>query len=156
MEAMTILRRCRAAQRDISTIELQIARRREVATMISAPQIKQDGAGHAHCAYDRVGAMAPEIADLEAARERRMQRQAIEMAVGVILLDRVKETESRVLYHYYIRGMSTGATAKRLHYQQSYVRKCKARGEAELEAIPGTEVETLLPPWYLKEEEGKT
>lgn len=153
MEAMTILRRCRAADRDIKAYELQIARRREVATMISAPQMDPDKASHVHGPHDKIGPMAAEIADLETAKEKRRQRYAIEAAVAVILLDRVKETESRVLYHYYIRGMSTGATAKSLHYQQSYVRKCKARGEAQLDAMPEAEVDAMLPAWYLREEE---
>lgn len=152
MQAMVILRRCRDAEREIRRIQLRIRQREELAGSIGAPALDPNRVGRGSGDPDKNGRLAVEIADLKDELTARRERMAVEIASAQALLDLVPETESEVLHCYYLRYMSTGEVARKLNYQEGYVRKVKRRGEEIMALLSAEQVAKTLPKWYLEAE----
>lgn len=155
MEAITIFKRCRAAAGDIRRLTQRIQQRRDAMTSISAPQADPNGGSHSRGAPDKIGKMLADIDALERSLETRKQARTVEIAAACVLLDRLPDLESNVLHGFYIRQESTANIARRLRYQDSYIRKVKINGEKALGELTADQVAAALPPWYLREYGGE-
>ena len=155
MEAITILKRCRAAAGDIRRLTQRIQQRRDAMTSIASPQADPNGGSHGQSDPDKIGRMLAEIDDLEQNLEARKQARTVEIAAACVLLDKLPELESSVLHGYYIRQESTANIARRLKYQDSYLRKVKVNAEKALGELTADQVAAALPSWYLREYGGK-
>ena len=151
MKAMTILRRCRAAQADEERLQERIWQRRDVLESVSAPQGDPNGGSRAQGDRDKIGAILGDIDQLEREKKAREEAKAAEEAAAVALLDMVPDLENKVLYGYYVRRMDTTQIAKKEKYQASYLRKIKRQGEQLLAMLSPERVTATLPGWYLKE-----
>lgn len=150
MDAITILERCRRAPADIRRLELQIRQRRDALTSISAPQGDPDGGSRTKGAPDKIALALADIDALEDRLQQRKQRQAAETAAACVLLDRLPELPSAVLYGYYVRREDTPAIGRRLRYTASYMRRMKGKGEELLAGLDESAVREALPRWYLE------
>lgn len=155
MQAIVILQRCRDAAGDIRRLEQRIQRRRDALTSISAPLPDPNGGSRGQGDPDKIGKVEAEIDALERRKNAREEAQRIEVAAACVLLDSLPELESDVLHGYYIKQESTAIIAKRLKYQDSYIRKVKGNAEKALDALPPDQVAEALPEWYLREYEGR-
>lgn len=155
MDAITILARCRDAQRDVERLQKRIRRWRSAMTDISAPPMDPDGGSHAGGETDRLPRQMADIDTLEEQLRRREAARTVETSTACALLDRLNETESDVLYGYYVRREALSAVAVRLKYSDAYVRRVKRSGDAALASIPEAEVNALLPDWYKTKDGGK-
>jgi len=153
MDAITILKRCREAPEEIRRLGQRIRQRRDAATGISAPRTDKDGGGQRE--LDKIGRMLSDVSDLETQMERRRERHAAEKAAACVLLDTLPGLPSGVLYAWYLNRETAAEIARRLHYQASYIRKVKLRGEQALAELPPETVAAALPAWYLREEAGE-
>ena len=150
MEAMEILRRCRDAGGEISRLEMRIQQRRDAMTSISAPPSDDKGGSRGQGDPDKMGRMLAEIDALERRIQAREQDRAVETAAACVLLDALDTLESSVLHAYYLKRESVAVIARRLSYQEGYLRKIKSRGEKALQALPEDTVRAALPAWYIK------
>ena len=155
MEAITIFKRCRAAAGDIRRLTQRIQQRRDAMTSISAPQADPNGGSHSQGDPDIMGKMMADIDELERSLEARKQARTVEIAAACVLLDKLQDPESSVLHGFYIKQESTASIARRLKYQDSYIRKVKINGEKALGELTADQVAAALPPWYLREYGGK-
>ena len=73
--------------------------------------------------------MMADIDELERSLEARKQARTVEIAAACVLLDKLQDPESSVLHGFYIKQESTASIARRLKYQDSYIRKVKINGE---------------------------
>lgn len=151
MEAITIFKRCRAAAGDIRRLNQRIMQWRDAMTSISAPQADPNGGSHGTGDPDKNGRMLAEIDSLERSLAARKEARTVEIAAACVLLDQLQELESKVLHGYYIRQESIAAIARRLQYQDSYLRKVKINAEKALGDLTEDQVAAALPPWYLQE-----
>ena len=154
MEAMEILRRCREASGEIARLRVRIQQRRDAMTSIGAAPPDDKGGSRARGDPDRIGRLVAEVDALEKAIEGREQEYAVETAAACVLLDTLPELDSRVLHAYYVKRESVTVIARRLKYQDGYLRKVKSRGEKALTALPGETVTAALPAWYIKKHGG--
>lgn len=151
MQAMVVLKRFREAERDVERIQLRIRQRRDALGAIGAPALDPNRGGRGSGDPDKTGRILADIDQLEREIADRRQRMAVEMASACALLDMLPETESRVLYDYYIRRESTPLVAIREKYQEGYVRKVKSRGQEILRGLSPEVVAGTLPRWYLEQ-----
>ena len=154
MEAMTILRRCRGSEEEIRRLEDAIWRRRDAMTSLQSVRTDTDGGSHPTGDRDKIGRMLEDVDALERRLEDRRQAQAVETASSCAMLDVLPGLESRVLYDYYVRRMSTAAIAVRLRYTVSYIRRIKREGERLMREVDAAAVAEALPRWYLEREGG--
>lgn len=152
MEAITILQRCRMAACDIQRLDQRIQQRREALYSISAPQADPNGGSRSHGEQDKTGKLLADIDALEKRREARTQAYAVELASACVLLDKLPELESKVLHAYYVKREKTPGIARRLRYQESYIRKVKRNGESLLREMSEEQVAETLPGWYARGE----
>lgn len=152
MDALTILKRCRAADEDIRRLEQRIQQRRDAMTSINAPQADPDSGSRGPRDPDKIGKILGDIDILERRLTARKQARNVELAAACVLLDGLQAMESSVLHAYYVRQEDTAVIARRMKYRDSYIRKIKARGERHLSAMAPEQVAATLPPWYLKEQ----
>lgn len=156
MDGMTILRRCRESDEEIRRIEGQIWRRRDAMSSLQSPRMDPDGGSRGAGDLDKIGRMVSDLDLLERRLEERRRDQFVETAGSCALLDMIPDLESQVLYCYYVKRMSTSETARKLNYQDTYVRKLKRRGEEVISLLGPERVHGALPRWYIeKHEEGK-
>lgn len=150
MEAMTIFRRCRAAEDEIQRIQVRISQRWDALTGIGAPQADPNGGSRGGGDTDKTGRIMGDIDQLE--REVQARREALqaETVAALTLLDAVPDLENEVLYLYYLKRMSTGEIAKEKSYTPGYVRKVKRDGEQLLAMLSPDRVRASLPAWYLE------
>lgn len=151
MKAMTILRRCRAAQADEERLQERIWQRRDVLESVSAPQGDPNGGSRAQGDRDKIGAILGDIDQLERELQERKEAELAEKAAAVVLLDMVPDLERKVLYDYYVRRWDTGEIARKEKYTAGYVRKTKRNGEQLLDMLGPERVAAALPAWYIKE-----
>lgn len=151
MKAMTILRRCRAAQADEERLQERIWQRREVLESVSAPQGDPNGGSRAQGDRDKIGAILGDIDQLERELQGRREEELAEKAAAVVLLDMVPDLERKVLYDYYVKRWDTGEIARKEKYTPGYVRKTKRNGEQLLDMLGPERVSAALPAWYIKE-----
>lgn len=149
MEAISIFRRCRAADEEIARLQMRIDQRWEVLTGLSAPQADPNGGSRGGVDRDKNGRIMGEIDQME--REIRARREALEAetVAALSILDMVPDLEHEVLYLYYLQKMDTGAIARKKKYTPGYVRKVKRDGEQLLAMLNPDRVRSTLPAWYL-------
>lgn len=152
MDALTVLKRCRAAAADIERLQIRISQRREVLDGIGAPQADPNGGSRPGGDVDRMGRVFGDLDELEREREARKEMEKAERVAAVTLLDMVPDLEGLVLYDYYVRRQDTGTIARERKYTAGYVRKTKRNGEQLLGMISEERVNATLPAWYLREE----
>ena len=155
MDAMTILRRCREAAHDIERLAQLIAQRRGVLDGLSGPQMDPNGGGRGSQDPDKVGRIVADIDELERKKQRREEEQEVEKVAVTAMMDWLPITEGKVLYHYYVNGLSTTEIARKEKYQASYLRKVKRNGEEMLRMVNPERVDELVPGWYMRERSGR-
>ena len=149
--AMTILDRCRAAERDLRLLGERAARYQDASQRITSTL---DGVGsRATGESDRMAVMMAEIDDLERRIATRRREYTAEMTAACKLLDILPSVEGSILSRFYVRRQPLKAIAVELGYSYGYVRSCKAEGCARLESVPEGVILGLLPTWYIIEDE---
>lgn len=151
MKAMTILKRCRAAQTDEERLRERIWQRREVLESVSAPQGDPNGGSRVQGDRDKIGSILGDIDQLERELQERQEAELAEKAAAVVLLDMVPDLERKVLFDYYVKRWDTGEIARKEKYTAGYVRKTKRNGEQLLDMLGPERVAAALPAWYIKE-----
>lgn len=157
MNAITILRRVRAAEEEIGRLNLQLQQRWDALTGISAPQADPNGGSRGSADPDKNGRIMGDIDQLERKIRRRKERLEAETVAALALLDMLPNLESKVLHAYYLKHCSTTDIARREKYTQGYVRRVKRQAETVLGMLSQERVDGTLPRWYLQEdpEDGK-
>lgn len=150
MKAMDILRRCRSATSDISRTQQRIAQRRDALTCIAAPQIRADGIDRSARSSDKTSELMADIDGLERALEQRRNQQQAEIVAALVLLDCLPETDSGILYRYYIKRDSVPSIAAAMGFTDGYIRKVKADAESRLDSLQEARVAAALPAWYMR------
>ena len=158
MKAIIILNRCRAAEKDLATIQEKIERRRERLDDTSAPQVDPNGGSRGSGDKDKTGRLMGEIDALERQKQAREDAKNAEEIAAFALVDRLPDLEGKVIYKYYVKRMDTTAIAKdpkdpRNRYTAGYIRKVKRNAEQLLDMMDPEQVAALLPPWYVQREE---
>lgn len=143
MDAITILKRCRAAQGDMEQLRRRIEQRRGILDSMGVQQANPNGS------QARLRAAAS-VAQLEADLAARREMYEAEKVAVCALIDTVPSMEGQVLYDYYVRRWVTSEIARKENYTEGYVRKKKRNGERLLDMLTGAQVDRLLPPWYLR------
>ena len=154
MNAMTILKRCRAAKNDIGRLLQRIEQRRDVLDSLSAPQADPNGGSRGTGDKDKIGKILADIDELEREVEARKEAEKAEKTAALTLLDMVPDLEGRVLYDYYVKRWDTPEIARKEKYTAGYVRKTKRNGEQLLEMLSPERVDSVLQAWYLREKGG--
>lgn len=147
MDAITILKRCRAAQEDMEQLRRRIEQRRSI-----LDDVKVQQACPSEDARQRLTAC---VAQLEGSLAARRESYEAEKVAVCALIDTVPSMEGQVLYDYYVRRWVTSEIARKENYTEGYVRKAKRNGERLLDMLTEAQVDRLLPPWYLKEKGGE-
>ena len=155
MNAMTILKRCRAAKNDIGRLLQRIEQRRDVLDSLSAPQADPNGGSRGTGDKDKIGKILADIDELEREVEARKEAEKAEKTAALTLLDMVPDLEGRVLYDYYVKRWDTPEIARKEKYTAGYVRKTKRNAEQLLEMLDPDRVRGTLPAWYLREKGGE-
>ena len=155
MNAMTILKRCRAAKSDIERLQQRIGQRRDVLTSLSAPQADPNGGSRGSADRDKIGRIMADIDALERELEAREDAERAEKVAVCALMDMVPDKEGKILFGYYVKRLDTGAIARKEKYQVSYVRRVKRDAEKLIGMLSEEKVNATLPPWYLKEKGGE-
>ena len=155
MNAMTILKRCRAAEGDIERLQQRIEQRRDVLTSLSAPQADPNGGSRGSGDKDKTGRILAEIDELERELEARKEAEKAEKVASCALMDMVPDLEGKILFGYYVKRLDTTAIARKEKYQTSYVRRVKRDAEKLIEMLSPENVNRTLPAWYLKEKGGE-
>ena len=151
MNAMTILKRCRAAKSDIGRIQQRIEQWHDVLTSLSAPQADPNGGSRRTGDKDKTGKILADIDVLEREKEARKEAYEAEKVSACALMDMVPDLEGRVLYDYYVKRMDTPEIARKEKYTAGYVRKTKRNAEQLLDMLDPDRVKATLPAWYLRE-----
>lgn len=155
MNAITILKRCRAAKNDIGRLQQRIEQRREVLDSLSAPQADPNGGSRGTGDKDKIGRILADIDELEREIASRKEAAEVEKVSSCAIVDMVPALEGKVLYDYYVRRWDTVEIARKEKYTSGYVRKTKRAAEQLLEMISAERVDGTLPAWYLKEKGGE-
>ena len=155
MNAMTILKRCRAAKSDIGRLQQRIDQWHDVLTSLSAPQADPNGGSRGTGDKDKTGKILADIDLLEREKEARKEAYEAEKVSACALMDMIPDLEGRVLYDYYVKRMDTPEIARKEKYTAGYVRKTKRNAEQLLDMLDPDRVKATLPAWYLREKGGK-
>ncbi len=156
MNAMDILKRCRAATSDIERLQQRIEQRRDVLNSLSAPQADPNGGSRGSGDKDKIGRILAEIDELEREKDARQEEGEVERVAACALMDMVPDLEGRVLYDYYVKRMDTPEIARKEKYTAGYIRKTKRNAEQLLDMLGQERVRSVLPPWYLREKGGES
>ena len=151
MNAMTVLRRCRAAENEIGQIQQRIDRRREILDGLSAPAADPNGGSRGGGDPDKIGRVMAEVDEMEREIAARREAWMAEKAASLALTEMVPDTEGKVLYDYYVLRLDTPEIARKEKYVAGYVRKVKRSGEQLLAMISPARVKSVLPEWYIRE-----
>ena len=155
MNAMTILKRCRAAQSDVERLQQKIEQWRDVLGSLSAPQADPNGGSRGTGDKDKTGRIYAEIDELERKLEARKDAEKAEKVAACALTDMVPDLEGKILFGYYVKRLDTAGIARKEKYTTSYVRRVKRDAEKLIEMLGPERVNSTLPPWYLKEKGGE-
>ena len=154
MNAMTILKRCRAAKSDIARLQQRIDQWHDVLTSLSAPQADPNGGSRGTGDKDKTGKILADIDALEREIAARKEAYEAEKVSACALMDMIPDLEGRVLYDYYVKRWDTPEIARKEKYTAGYVRKTKRNAEQLLEMLDPDRVKATLPAWYLREKGG--
>ena len=91
-----------------------------------------------------------DIDGLERALEQRRNQQQAEIVAALVLLDCLPETDSGILYRYYIKRDSVPSIAAAMGFTDGYIRKVKADAESRLDSLQEARVAAALPAWYMR------
>lgn len=155
MNAMEILKRCRAAKSDIERLQQRIEQRRDVLNSLSAPQADPNGGSRGSGDKDKIGRILAEIDELEREKDARQEEGEVERVAACALMDMVPDLEGKILFGYYVKRLDTTAIARKEKYQTSYVRRVKRDAEKLIEMLSEENVNRTLPAWYKKEKGGE-
>ena len=156
MNAMTILKRCRAAKSDIGRLQQRIDQWHDVLTSLSAPQADPNGGSRGSGDKDKTGRIYAEIDALEREKTARKEAAEAERVATRALMDMVPDLEGKILFDYYAKGWDTPRIAREEKYTAGYVRKTKRAAEQLLDMLDPVRVDSTLPAWYLREKGGTT
>lgn len=148
MNAMIILIRCRSAEADKRRLRQRIEQRREAMTCIT-PRMDAVGGSRGGSSGDKIGNLMADVSELEGALAAREEAHRVEVAAACALLDLLPESESAVMYSFYVSGSKVPLIAKQLGFTDGYVRKLKAEGMKRLSELQPEAVTAALPGWYL-------
>ncbi len=154
MNAMTILKRCRAAKSDIGRIQQRIEQWRDVLTSKSAPQADPNGGSRGTGDKDKTGRIEAEIDVLERQKKAREEAYEAEKVAVCALMGMLPDLEGKVLHDYYVKRWDTPEIARKEKYTAGYVRKTKRNAEQLLDMLDPDRVNATLPAWYLREKGG--
>ena len=154
MNAMTILKRCRAAKSDIGRIQQRIEQWHDVLNSLSAPQADPNGGSRGTGDKDKTGKILADIDLLERQKKAREEAYEAEKVAACALMDMVPDLEGKVLYDYYVKRWDTPGIARKEKYTAGYVRKTKRNAEQLLSMLDPDRVNATLPAWYLREKGG--
>ncbi len=155
MNAITILKRCRAAEGDIERLQQRIEQRWDVLNSLSAPQADPNGGSRGSGDKDKTGRILAEIDELEREMASRKEAYEAEKVAALALMDMVPDLEGKILFGYYVKRMDTTGIARKEKYTAGYVRKTKRNAEQLLDMLETEKVTSTLPAWYLKQKGGE-
>ena len=155
MDAMEVLERCRAAEREVASLRGREERLQEVA--YSPGGHGGDGTGSRSTQErDRMAAYVAArdaIAREISARQRDMVSEEL---ISAMLIDRGlcgRDQHAAVMHAYYIRRQTYREISVSLHLSVSRVKNVRLEATALLREIPEADVIALLPPDYGRREE---
>lgn len=149
MQAMTILKRCRAAKQDLERLGAQLERRQDAMRAFGGIRLDDVGGGRS-AGGDRMAKMSAEIDEIERAIQDRKDAKYAEIGSAIQLIDMIPDLEGDILHRYYVTGDSCPGIARALRYDRSYVLRKKREGEASIRKISEETVAATLPAWYIK------
>ena len=149
MQAMTILRRCRAAKHDISRLKMRESQREDAMRRIGGMRMDANGGGKGSPDPDKMGRLAGDLDEIQRERKDREEAYIAETNSALQLLNMVPEMESGILHRYYLLEDTISAIARGLNYDESYIRKKKKAGEEAMGWLSAERVDATLPRWYL-------
>ena len=150
MQAMTILKRCRAAKQDLERLGAQLERRQDAMRAFGGIRLDDVGGGRS-AGGDRMAKMSAEIDEIERAIQDRKDAKYAEIGSAIQLIDMLEdELEGSVLHRYYVTGDSCNGIVRALKYDRSYVLRKKREGEADIGKLSEETVAATLPAWYIK------
>lgn len=154
MDAMDVLERCRAAERELASLQGRMARLSEVATSPGSQALDGVG-GHSTRERDRMAAyVAAQDALAREITARERDKQAEEMA-SALLIDRClcgRDQHAAVMHAYYVRRQADKVIAATLHLSASRVKNVRLEAVAWLRTISEADVAPLLPDDYRRRE----
>ena len=152
MNAVDILKHCKAAHHDITYLQEQIERKREILTAL--PTLKTDDTGGSHGTpdKDKIGRILADIDLLEREIQTREAERDAESIAAASFLDRLSPIEGKILFEYYIKRWDTEKIAAKNSYTGGYIRKAKREAEKKLSFVRFEDIKYLFPEWY---QEGK-
>lgn len=154
MDAITIFKRVRAADEEISRLERQKRQRWDALTSLSAPQADPNGGSHGSRDPDKNGRIMADIDQLERKIRARKDRKEAETVAAQLLVDMLPDLEGEILHKYYIMKKGTTEIAREASYTPGYVRRIKRQGEQLLGILTPERVAGTLPAWYLRDSDG--
>lgn len=152
MNALDILKHCKAAHHDIENIRQLIDRKRDVLSALPTLKTDDTGGSHTKADKDKIGQILSDIDLLEREIQTREAERDAESIAAVTFLDRLPAIESKILFEYYIKRRSTEEIAAKNNYTGGYVRKAKRTGEKKLEFVEFENIKYLFPDWYINGE----
>ena len=148
MTATEILNRVKNAESDKKAIRARIRRYKESATRITAAL---ENAGiHCNGQPDKMAEIVAEIDALERELKERDRRYAAEVTACCMLIDRLDELDGRIIYAYYIMGLTLDGIASTFGYTLRYVKCRKKQALNQLRSLDEATLNTFFPSWYIK------
>jgi len=149
MDAMDVLEACRAAERQLDSLQGRLQRLRSAAGGLGG---RSDNGGIRSTAErDRMAAYVVAQERLENEVAARMRDRDAEEIAGAMLIDRGlcgRDQHAAVMYAYYIRRSSCREISVDMHLSLSRVKNLKQEGSALLRELPPALVDALLPQDY--------
>lgn len=128
----------------------RVGHQQDAAAHCAAPQIRADGTDRSARSSDKTSELMADIDGLERALEQRRNQQQAEIVAALVLLDCLPETDSGILYRYYIKRDSVPSIAAAMGFTDGYIRKVKADAESRLDSLQEARVAAALPAWYMR------
>lgn len=149
MDAMDVLEACRAAERQLDSLQGRLQRLRSAAGGLGGHS--DNGGIRSTAERDRMAAYVVARERLESEVAARTRDRDAEEITGAMLIDRGlcgRDQHAAVMYAYYIRRSSCREISVDMHLSLSRVKNLKQEGSALLRELPPELVASLLPPDY--------
>ena len=140
MNGEQILQRCRGAEREIRTMEEQLA-------------MYADAAGRVESAVagsETMDSLRAQCDAIRAGIERRRVEYTVEVDAVSRMMAYLDPMACAILSRYYIRGQTVTEIARVMGYSTGYIRNVKSRGCREIRQLAADVIEGMLPAWYLE------